>query len=87
MIQKNIFAKTNTGGKKSKMSPPPFGDTLDKEGDDNAENKAGTAAHDHSDLGRFVGGLFQSTRSLLSTWDDGIHPRDKEIGSDDINLK
>lgn len=77
MIHKNIYAKTNTGGKKSKM-PPPFWDNEVKEDDDDPQSQAATEAHDHSDLGGLVGGLVQSTRSLLSTWDDGIHPRGTE---------
>lgn len=35
MIKKNVFAKTNNGEKKSKISPPPFGDNLVKEDGDN----------------------------------------------------
>lgn len=63
MIKKNAFAKTNTGEKKSKMSPPPFGDNLVKEdgnssgGDDSAGSEAGKPTNNRSGLGGLVGGL------------------------------
>ena len=91
MIKKNVFAKTNTG-EKTKMSPPPFGNNVVEEdgdngfGDGSAQSEADKPAHDRSDLGGLVGGLVQSTRSLLSTWDDGIHKRHKGwVGSIPVN--
>ena len=65
IFKKNVFAKTNTGEKKSNMPPPTctFGDNLVKEdgnnssGDDSARSEAGKPTNDRSGLGGLVGGL------------------------------